>query len=330
MFTKSKSVAQRLFVCATLALAMGSGAFAGEYDSFPTKPVKIIVSFAAGGSMDALARFVGAELEKKWGQPVLVENREGAGGRIGGIAVARSAPDGYTLGGGTNAFVQQGSMDPDSFNPARDLMVLTIAGTSSYSFAVPSSSKFNSIADLVEASKTSLVLFGSSGIGSGAHFAGEMLNSATGAQMKHVPYKGDALAITALSTGEIHAIFASPPSLRPSVEAGNAKVLGVASRERMAQFPDTPTMDEAGVKGFEMPTFWAFWAPKGLPEALADKLADDINAALETPRVREAVTNTLGLIPVPRAPRKDHDKFVADELESFSRVAKEIGIQKKN
>ena len=329
MFTKSKSVAQRLFVCATLALAMGSSAFAGEYDSFPTKPVKIIVPFAAGGSMDALARFVGAELEKKWGQAVLVENRSGAGSRIGGIAIARSAPDGYTLGGGTNGFLATGAMDPAAFNPTQGVTVLTIAGTSAYSLVVASNGKFNSVADVVEASKTSQVLYGSSGIGSGSHFVGEMFNMATGAKLKHVPYNGDAPVFTAMISGEIQIAFASPPSVRAAVEAGTLKVLAAAAPERMAEFPDAPTMDEAGVKGFEMPVFWGFWAPQGLPEALADKLADDINAALETPRARE-VMSTLGIAPMPRTSRKELSKFVADEVETYSRVAVEIGIQKKN
>ena len=329
MFTKSKSVTKRLFVCASLALAMGNLAFAGEYDSFPTKPVKIIVSFAAGGSMDAVTRAVAVDLEKRWGQPVLVENRAGAGGRIGGIAVARSPADGYTLAGGTNAFINQGAMDPDSFNPARDLKVLTIAGKTSYTLVTASNSKFNSVADVVEASKTSQVLFGHSGIGAGNHFAGEMLNMATGAKMKPVPYNGDALIIAALQAGDIQTSISSPPSIRAAVEAGTLKILGVAAEERLAEFPDAPTMNEAGVKDFVVPTFWAFWAPQGLPEALADKLADDINAALETPRARE-VMSTLGIAPMPKTSRKDLTKFVADEVETYSRVAVELGIQKKN
>ena len=227
--------------------------------SFPVKPVRIIVPQTPGGASDALARIVGQKLSEKWGQPVVIDNRPGAGGNIGMDAVANSPGDGYTL---LMSYVGSHAINPSiysklPFDPEADFVAVATLATVPFVAAVNSSVPVTNIKGLVAYAAQKPVSFGSAGNGSVNHLLGEMFNTATGAKMQHVPYKGASPALTDLISGQIQVVFTSLPSVAQHIRSGAVRGLGVTGAKRAVAFKDIPTISESGYPGFVINTWSA-------------------------------------------------------------------------
>ena len=252
--------------------------------AFPNKPVRLIVPQTPGGASDALARIVAQRLSEKWGQAVVVENRAGAGGNIGMEAVAKAPPDGHTL---LMSYVGSHAINPSiykklPFDPEADFVA--VANLADVPFVAVANPKLPiaNIKDLAAYTTTgNQVSFGSAGNGSVNHLLGEMFNSAAGAKMVHIPYKGAAPALTDLIAGQIQMVFTSLPSVSQHIKAGTLKGLAVTGGKRSPAFPDTPTFAELGYPAFAISPWFAIFATGGTPPAVVTKINADINAILK-------------------------------------------------
>lgn len=285
--------------------------------NWPAKPVKVIVNFPPGGVADVLARLVAAPLQDALGQPVVVENRAGSGGNIGGEAVAKSPADGYTLLMSSGGMV---SVNPHiyprmPFNPAKDLTpVASVARVAVFLVAKPALPVANAREFLAYLkANPGKLSYGSPGNGSSPHLATEMLKSMTGTFAVHVPYRGAAPALNDLLAGQID--FAFDPGIGLShVRAGRLKLLAVGSPKRSPLFPDVPTVEEAGLKGFDADTYFGFYAPTGTPAAVIARLNTEVNKILGSHIARDRIA-ALGGEAAPMAPQQ----FAAKAAEDSSR-----------
>lgn len=276
---------------ATLCACVGAAAMpAAAQDAFPTKPVRIVVPQTPGGASDALARIMGQQLTKKWGQPVVVENRAGAGGNVGMEAVIAAEPDGYTLlmsYVGTQAI--NGALYRNlSFDPGTDFApVATLATVPFVAVGRPEAS-FRTVPELVQAAKGGRVTYGSAGNGSVNHLLGEMFNSAAGVKMVHVPYRGAAPALQDLLGGRIDVVFTSLPSVAGQIKSGSLRPIAVTSARRARSFDYVPTIAEAGFKDFDVNPWFGLMAPKRTPPALVARINRDVNELLRTTEVADS------------------------------------------
>lgn len=274
------------FATVLTAAALLAAAFttAQAQQAFPNKPVRLIVPQTPGGASDALARIVAQRLSEKWGQAVVVENRAGAGGNIGMEAVAKAPPDGHTL---LMSYVGSHAINPSiykklPFDPETDFVA--VANLADVPFVAVANPKLPiaNIKDLAAYTTTgNQVSFGSAGNGSVNHLLGEMFNSAAGAKMVHIPYKGAAPALTDLIAGQIQMVFTSLPSVSQHIKAGTLKGLAVTGGKRSPAFPDTPTFAELGYPAFAISPWFAIFATGGTPPAVVSKINADINAILK-------------------------------------------------
>jgi tripartite-type tricarboxylate transporter receptor subunit TctC len=311
---------------ATLAIACAFSA-AAQAQAWPSKPIKIVVNFPPGGAADQIARSVAQPLQAALGQTVVVENRAGSGGNIGGDAVAKSAPDGYTLLMSSGGMV---SVNPHiyarmPFDPAKDLVPVAAAARVLVFLVVrtdsPSKDFKAFLADLK--ANPGQRSFGSPGNGSSPHLSTEMLKSQTGTYAVHVPYRGAAPALTDLLGGQLDFIF-DPGIGIPHVRAGRLRVLAVGSPQRSPLFPDVPTLDELGLKGFDADTIFGFYAPAGTPEAIVTRLNTEINRILATPALKERIA-ALGGVPAPMSPAEFAAKATEDS-KRFGAIIRERKI----
>jgi len=291
---------RRAAAAALLTLGTATGALA---QAFPDKPLKVIVGFPPGGAADQIARLVSTPLATALGQPIIVENRAGANGNIAGEAVAKSPADGYTLLLSSGGMV---SVNPHlsrmSFDPVKDLTpVASAARVLVYLMARPTLEVKN-VQELVAMAKANpgRMSYGSAGNGSSPHLAGEMLKAQTGMFTVHVPYRGAAPALNDLMGGQIDYYF-DPGIGLAHAKAGRTKLLAVGSLKRSPLFPDVPTLDEAGLKGFDADTVFGFYAPAGTPPAVITKINTEINKILATATVKERIT-ALGGEALPLTP----------------------------
>jgi len=295
--------------------------------TWPAKPVKIIVNFPPGGAADQIARAVGQPLQEALGQPIVIENRSGSGGNLGGDAVAKAAPDGYTLLMSSGGMV---SVNPFiypkmSFDPAKDLVPVAAAArvlvflVTKPEFPAKDAKEF--LAYLrSHPGKTS---FGSPGNGSSPHLAAEMMKSQAGVFATHVPYRGAAPALTDLLAGQIEFLF-DPGVAIPHIKAGKLKLLAVGSPKRSPLFPDVPTLDEVGLKGFDADTVFGFYAPAGTPADVIARLNREINRILALPGPRERI-QALGGEPAVMTPAQFHHKAMED-AKRFGQIIRERKI----
>ena len=287
----------------TLLAALVPGVAAAQ--GYPSKPIRIINPFTAGGPVDLLARAVGQKLNETWGQPVIVETRAGADGSIGIDYAAKQPADGYTLlvmptG---NAVVNPHIYAKLPYDTFRDFAPVTLLATVENILVVHPSVKANSVAELIALAKASpgKLTFSSPGVGSQAHIAGEMLKLMAGIDILHVPYKGMAPALNDLLGGQVSMMVVSMTSGMKQAQAGKLRVLGVASLKRSAAAADVATIAEQGLPGFEALSWYALMAPAGTPTEIIDKLAAETSRALTAPDVRERLLG-LGANPVGNAP----------------------------
>ena len=293
-----------------LALALVSTIAGGQ--SYPSRPIKIIVPLAAGGTGDTLARLVGEELGKALANPVVVENRPGSGGTIGTDAAAKSAPDGYTLMHTSASHIANAALRPKlPYDAIRDFAVIArTADTHQLLIAHPSFPP-NTLKELIEYCKANRVFYGSAGNGSSTHLNMELLKSLAGIPMEHVPYKGSTQSRTDLLAGQIQlSVDGLVPTL-PHIRAGKLKAIALASSRRSQVAPDIPTIAEAGVPAYQTDTWYALYAPAGVPADILEKLRASTRTALQSPVLREKMTQQ-GAEPTDPSPVRLEEAMRAD------------------
>lgn len=280
----------RAFLRSALALALALPAAWAAAQPFPSKPVTLIVPFPPGGALDVVARGLAEQMRVDLGQPVVVDNRAGAGGTVGSGAAARAAPDGYTVLFGSVAThaIAAGLYPKLPYDPIADFAPITQLTSSPLVLAVPPSLNVATVAELVALAKAQpgKLNYASTGNGTAVHIAGEAFRKATGIDALHVPYKGGPQATTALLSGESAFMLANPQLMLPMVQSGKLRALAVTGASRIDALPAVPTLKEAGVAGVEITTWFALWAPKGTPAAVVERLNAAARKALATPEMK--------------------------------------------
>ena len=313
-------------ICALLLGLLALAPEQGHAQSWPSRPIQIIVSSGAGGAADIMARLVGEQLSTALGQPVVVENRPGAGGNTGAISVARANPDGYTLlmSGSPTHSVAPHLFKNLPYDPMRDAPPVAMIAAAPNLLVVNPSLPVKSVADLVKLAreKPGTITYSSAGIGTSGYLAGELLKNIATLDMTHVPYKSGPEAVTGVITGAISFLFFTLPSVLPQVEAGHLRALAIASAERSALVPNVPTIAEAGYPGFDVIAWYALFAPKGTPEPVIARLNTEIEKIVARPDIRAQMAK-LGAEPKYLPPNGVVD-FVAQESPKFKVLLKDI------
>lgn len=286
-------------LAATAALAAGPAAAQGA-DGWPQRPVRVVVPAPAGSSLDVIVRLLGERLKERWGQPLVVENKPGAGGMLGMDVVAKAAPDGYTLGIGFNGPIAFAPFmyRKMPYQPARDLLPVVLTTSQPNVLAVPASVPAQTLPEFVAWAKQQAgkVSYASVGNGSSSHLAMELFRQTAGFEAVHVPYNGSPPAAASLAAGETQALMAVAPALLPLVQAGKVKFLAVTSAQRVDSLKALPTVAESGFAGFEALAWNGLFAPAGTPDALVQRINGDVVALLKDPAVIESF-HRQGLIP---------------------------------
>jgi tripartite-type tricarboxylate transporter receptor subunit TctC len=313
----------RRAVCAAAIVASGS---ALGQAPFPSRPVHIFVPYPAGGGVDILARTLGDAVSQKWGQPVIVENRPGAGGVVASQALVTSAPDGYTLmvvasGHATNPFLYP-KLPYDTF---KDFTPISILASSPNILVVRADSPFKTLADVIAQAKTKpgSLSYGQSGNGTSTHLAGELLKKLAGVDISTISYKGGAPAINDLLGGQIPMSFNNAPEALGQLQAGTLRALAVTTSKRSPFLPNVPAMSET-VPGYDTEVWWGLLGPAGMPTDLAEKISRDFVAALKTDPVRERLAK-FGASPIGSSPEVLDAKIHAD-YEKWGAIIKSSGI----
>ena len=317
---------QRL-LAACLALALLGANTAVLAQAYPNKPIRIIVPFTPGGGNDVYARTVGQKLSERLGQPVIVENKPGAGGNIGNEYVARSAPDGYTLLLSQNGLTMAPSLSKSlPFDVMKDLAPIGIGVNLPMGLAVSNSLPVKSVPELIAYAKANpgKLHYATPGIGTPHHLSTEMFLSMTGTKMEQVPYKGAAGMIPALMTGEVQVLFGALNSMFPHIQSGKIRGLALGDRQRNPILKDLPTVAES-VPGYESVFWFGLMAPGGTPEAILNKLSEEQRVIVNLPDVRERLAK-VGFEPNATTPNETRRIF-AEELEKWAKVVKDAGIK---
>lgn len=311
---------------ALLPFSLAVPAFADT--NYPVKPIRFVVPYAPGGTTDLVARTVGQKMAAKLGQPVVIENRPGAGGNIGMDAVAKSPADGYTVGMGAistnalNAHIYQ-SMP---FDPRKDFTPIGMLGYSTIVLQVSPQLPVNSVAQFIAwARKQPTVTYGTAGVGTSMHLAGVLFAQTTGTNLTHVAYKGSAPAINDLLGGHLQVMFENLPASLPHIQAGKIKALAVAGRNRSPSLPNVPTMAEAGLTGYAVDPWFAVYGPAGMPADAVSRLNSALNEALAQADVKEKLL-AAGFSPSGSS-AQELGALSAAEYEKFGKVAKGAGMR---
>ncbi len=311
------------------AVLLTSTAGYSQTATYPNKPIRLIVGFAPGGGADSAARILGPKLGEKIGQPIVIDNRPGAGGNLASEQLLKADPDGYTV-----MLTTVGSMainphmpNGTSFNPLVDFTLLSQGVTFSNILVVKADSPIKNLSDFVSAGKTKdgFVTFGSSGNGSTGHLAGELLKARSGMKGEHINYKGGGPAMTDLLGGNITAIFASTPTAVPLIEGGKIKPLAVTSLKRLPGLPNVPTVAEQGYPGYQALNWYAFIAPPKMNQSLVTRINAAIVATLKDPGTVERLRK-VDLEPAPSTPQ-ELASTVKSEYELWGKIIKNIHLQ---
>ena len=297
--------------------------------SYPDKPIKIIVPLPPGSPPDVLARLVADGVGRSWKQPVVVENRPGATGMIGLQALARSAPDGYTVGVMflTHTVLPE-LIGPLPYNTATDFAPIANLVWLYNVLVVPADSPIQTVQDLVARARAQpgALNYGSGGNGSPAHLVAEAFCQASGTKMTHVPFKGPAEAVSALLGNQISAMFATVPAAAALTRGGKLRAIAVTSPQRLAALPQVPTLAEAGVPGVELREWEGLVAPAGTPKAIVDKWNQELFAVLANPEARAKLAD-LGMSVVPSHPSTDFAELIRKELDQWGRFVRSTGLR---
>lgn len=298
--------------------------------NFPTHALRLIVPLAAGGGTDLISRLSAAAMAQELGVPISVENVSGGGGIIGVSTAVRAAPDGYTMVTGTPSMSVNPALRNDlPFDPITDLAPVSMLGRVPYVLVASYESKLTSIEQLLARARQSpdTITFGSPGIGTGGHMAGELFKYMTGAKLLHVPYKGSGPAMNDLRAGRIDLLFGTTPLVSPLIDAKAVVPLGISSLQRSKHLPQVPTISESGVKDFDASSWYALFVPAKTPPAIIKRLNSAAHAALAQPRVVQAIEMDGGE-PEPTTPEQLGQLFAA-EIEKWRKVVNAANIQAK-
>ncbi len=321
---------RRTFALATVAAAgaLSLAPLAAQAQAaYPSKPITIIVPFSAGGTTDILARVVGQFMSTDLGQPVVIDNRAGAGGNIGGQAAARATPDGYTIFMGTvgTHAINQSLYKKMPFDPIKDFAPLSRVAMVPNLLVANPSQPYKNVKELIAYAKANpgKINFGSSGAGSSIHLSGELFKQMAGVDMQHVPYRGSAPAVSDLLGGQINLMFDNMPSAIPHVKGGKLRPLAVTTAKRSPALPDVPTIAESGVPGYEATSWFGLLAPAGTPAPVIAKLNASILKALANPEVKKKLAEQ-GAEAAGEKPEQ-FAAFIAAETAKWGKVVKESG-----
>jgi tripartite-type tricarboxylate transporter receptor subunit TctC len=316
---------RRLILQGLLVLAVS----AAGAQTFPQRPVRIVVPYPPGSGTDIAARALGQKLTEIWGQQVIVDNRPGAGAIIGVEAVAKAAPDGYTIGiADTGPLAINPALYPKlPYDPARDFAPVTLLAKLPFILVVNPSLPVHNVAELVALakSKPGQINYASVGNGSAVHLATELFKTRAGINLTHIPYKGSAPALQGLLGGEASVMFVNLLSARALVQAGKVRALGAAPGKRIAAMPDLPTIAEAGVPGYEFEAWFGIVAPAGTPRPVVDKLNQDLRRVLALPEVRD-VFDKGGFEPV-GSTVESFANLIPGEVERWGKLVRETGAK---
>ncbi len=315
-------------VLALVGIASGFAAPAAALD-YPTRTVRIVVPFPPGGATDLLARRLAERMAQGWGQPVIVENRAGAGGMMAATSVARSPADGYTLLVSVpGATVINPLLTPQpGFDPQRDLQPVSLLVTSPLVIAANPGKSFKTLAEAMQKARDtpSSVSYGSSGTGTSLHLTGELLARAAGVQLLHVPYKGNAASVQDALGGQIDMVLSDVPVVLPHIASGKLLALAVTSKTRHPLLPQVPTVQEAGYPGFETVVWNGLFAPAGVPAEVVDKVRAAAVEGMQNPALKEFLA-TQGLVVSGSSPA-EFRSFLATESAKWSKVIKDGNIK---
>ena len=314
-----------------IALAVASFSAQGFAQSYPSKPIRLVVPYAAGGVSDIMGRALAQKLGELIGQPIIVENRAGAAGALGTDATAKSAPDGYTIVlSSLTAYAIAPNMNKSvTYDPVKDFSAIGGVAIAPNILTVSASAPFNSLKQLVEYAKANpgKLTFGSSGVGSIGHLSGEVLRTSVGAQMLHVPYKSAGVAYPDMFAGNVSMVFDTLPSAIQHIRSGKAKPIAVLSDKRSALLPEVPTFAEAGYPEATLRFWFGLHGPAHMPAPVVHKLNETLNHALAAPDLRERFS-TLGADPYPTTPEQLADLVRAD-MEKLAKTLKAAGIPRE-
>jgi tripartite-type tricarboxylate transporter receptor subunit TctC len=322
---------RRLFIAAVAALATltGIASAVAQAPTYPAKPIRLVVPFPAGGSLDVVARAIGQKLTESWGQPVVIDNRPGAGGNIGADLVAKSAPDGYTIleGALSTHAVNVSLYSKMPYDPVRDFAPITLVAVTPNVLVLNPSVPANSVKELIAYAKANpgKLSFGSGSNGSAGHLAGELFKTEAGIDMVHVPYKGAAPAMQDLLGGRIQLMFDNLANSMQQVRAGKLKALAVTTEHRSALVPELPTLSEAGLPGFDISTWWGFMAPAGTPKEIVAKWNAEVTKILNTPEMK-AFFAQQGAEPAPTTPEA-FAAMIQREIPKYAKIVKASGAK---
>ena len=315
-------------VAAVAGVAVGFPAAAvAQAMRYPTKSIRLVNPYAPGGVVDIVGRVIAQKLNESWGQPVIVDNRPGAGTAIGTEIVVRAAPDGYTLLATSSVIATNVTLMRLPFDPVADLAPVALAAQAPYLLAVHPSVPAKSVQELISLAKAKpgQIIYGSSGAGTTTHLAMELFKTAAKIDMLHVPYKGGVPSASALFGGEVHAVFYTLTAILPQARAGKVRVLAVSSAKRIETAPEISTVAESGLPGFEVTGWYAVFAPATTPRAIVSQINAEINRALQRTEVREIfVANDL--VPLGGTPEALGD-YLKIEIARWAKVIKEAGIK---
>ncbi len=312
-----------------LACLLSFGVTTAHAQQFPSKPVRIINPFAPGGATDIIARMMAQKLNEAWGQAVVVENRTGASGAIGVELVAKSPPDGYTLlmATQTTHAANPGLYPKLPYDPVKDFAPLTLAGSTPLALMVRPTLPVSSVQQLLDYAKRNpaKLVYASGGNGTSQHLTAELMKSMSSTFMLHIPYRGAGPALADLLGGQVDFMFDNLPTALPHIKAGKLRGLAVTTATRSPLAPQLPTMAEAGLPGFELSTWFAFFAPSATPRAIVDKISADMRRALAQPDMKERLAG-LGVVIVASTP-DELAAFQRAELAKWGRIIKVSGAK---
>ena len=313
---------------AAAAICAAQPALAQSAGTYPNKPIHIIVTFTSGGAPDILGRLIGERLSAAWGQPVIVDNKPGAGGNIGSDFVAKSAPDGYNVVVGTvGTHSINGSLYQNMpYDMVKDFTPVTLLASTPNMLVINNDVPAKNLKDFIAlGKKDGKMTFASSGSGTSIHVSGELFKTMTAIDMQHIPYKGRASAIPDLLGGRVTMMFDNMPSSLPLVREGKLRALGVTSAKRSPAAPDIPTLAEAGLPGFEAVSWFGLFAPANTPRPVVDKLQAEVSKILKSPDISKRLLD-LGLEPAGGTP-EELAAYKKSEIAKWSKVVKDSGAK---
>jgi len=322
---------RRTFIRSGSALAAGAVLAAPTWaqSPWPSKPIRIVVPYTAGGFTDQMARLLQVGLQQRLGQPVIVDNKPGANSIIGVDAVAKAAPDGYTFGVFIAAYAANTTLYPKlPYDPKKDLVGVSLMGVSPLVAAVSMNAPFKTTAELVAYARANpgKLSFASSGTGSAAHLTSELMRLITKTDMVHVPYKGASPALADLMGGQVPLFLDPPPNLIQPAKAGKIRLIGVASDKRVPALPEVPTFIEQGYPGLVGSTWAAMLAPAGVPREIVQRMSDEVARIIRSPEISQRLEQTMGTFAEGSTPQ-ECDAFIASETAKWAKVIQDAQVK---